>query len=417
MIWLRKVVVHLLSLVLFVALVGGVASLNLNRNFANPAPLERWLANSGIYSRVTTAALQQTEKASSSNGDSGTVSLSDPAVQQAAASAFSPELVQREVNAFLDGNYDWLSGKKAAPDFNIDLSSAKETFAKGVGQAAQAHLASLPACTPQQLAQLPIPVDPLTITCRPATLDPAAEGDRVAQEINSNSQFLANPVISANTLNQQTQSLQSQGSQPQTPSQPYYKKLSWAPKAYQVLVKLPWVLGVLALLCILGIVFIAPSRRRGFRRLGWVFLLSGLILVGLKFLADAAVSKFANLAVKNAMLDSLKQPLSDFLRQTEPQLVRDYLLAGIVFVVVAATVFVLLFRSREQAPEPKAIRQPVPVGPPATAAADDFLEEGPAPAGPQDNSSAVDRIAPRHRPTAPSLGKNPPRRKPPKLIQ
>lgn len=423
MIWLRKGFVHLLSIVLLLALVGGVAALNVNRDLANPARLESRLAASGIYDKIASAALQQAEKSSSNSSDSGTVSLNDPAVQQAAASVFSPDLIQQGVNTFLNGNYDWLSGKKAVPDFNIDLTSAKESFAKQVGQAAQTHLASLPACSPQQLAQLPIPVDPLTITCRPITLDPRAEGDRVAQEINGNNDFLGNPVITPSSLNQNS-AQGSVSSQPQ-PSQPYYQKLSWAPKAYQIGLKLPWILGALSLLCVLGIVFISPQRRRGIRRVGVVLLLAGLVLIAIKVLADAFVNKFAGIVTNNTAIAGLKQPLNDLLHQVEPQLVRGYLWSGIAFLVIAIVIFVVLFRSRQGVVKKPGSAQAVapPADTPAPAAADT-----------QPADSGTLRLAPRRQPTAPTLadqnsaaasspqalpplGKKPPRPKRPKLIQ
>lgn len=417
MIWLRKGVVFLLSVILLISLVVGVAAFNINRNLGSPSALEQRLAGSGIYSSVTNAALEQSEKSSSSSGDSGTVSLSDTAVQQAANSAFSQALVEREVNAFIEGNYHWLSGKKSAPDYNIDLTSAKESFAKQVGQAVQTHLSGLPACTPQQLNQLPIPVDPLQITCRPITLDPKAEGDRVAQEINDTNDFLGNPVITANTLNQPSQNSNS-GQENTPPGKPYYKQFSWAPTAYRVGLKLPWIFGALALLSGVGIIFLSLTRRRGVRRIGVVLLLVGLVLIGLKFAADSLVNRFAAVAIKSPTLATLKQPINDFLHKLEPQLVSGYLIVGILFVVLALAVFVWLFRTRNQAAKPK---KPVTTLPPAPVG-----ESRPEPA-----PLAESQPAPRHQPAPPppvagpsptpkppsSLGKNPPRRKPPKLVQ
>ena len=72
-----------------------------------------------------------------------------------------------------------------------------------------------------------------------------AEGDRVAQEINGNSDFLNNPVITAGSLNQDQFSQGGNNAAPQ--GQPYYKKLSWAPKLYQIGRQLPWIFGGLAL--------------------------------------------------------------------------------------------------------------------------------------------------------------------------
>jgi hypothetical protein len=420
MIWLRRGFVFLLSVVLFVSLVGGVASLNINHNLANPSHLESWLADSKIYDHVVSSALKQAEKTSPDSGNSGSVSLNDPIVRQAAETAFSPALVQQTVNTFINSNYDWLKGKTPTPDFKIDLTTAKQNFAKQVGQAAQAHLAALPICSAQQLAQLSIPVDVLSITCRPATLDPKAEAAQVAQEVNDNGDFLSSPVITATTLNQDTSS--NQDSNSDGPSQPYYKQASWAPKAYQVGEKLPWIFGLLALLSGAGIVFSSVSRRRGARRIGVVLALAGLVLIGVKVLADASVNKFASISVKGSLASDLKQPISDFMRKLEPQLVQNYLWFGIAFVVAAAVIFIVLFRSRNGTNKrpPGKPPQTGGTGPPtdtsnirlsrrrpSTPAADVTSLSPPSPVAPP-------RTAPK---PPPPIGKNPPRRKPPKLIQ
>ncbi|HEY5153057.1 MAG TPA: hypothetical protein VII55_03710 [Candidatus Saccharimonadales bacterium] len=415
MIWLRRGFVWLLSVVLFVSLIGGIAAVNFNHGLGNPSKLEGWLGSSKIYDQVTASALKQAEK-SSSVGSSGSVSLNDPLVKQAAESVFSPSLVQQSVNTVINNNYAWLAGKKPVPDFKVDLSSAKQSFAKQVGQAAQAHLVALPVCSALQLSQLSIPVDLLSVTCRPATLDPKAEGDRVAQEINTNGDFLNNPVITAATLNQDQFSQSSNNTSP-SQGQPYYQKLSWAPKLYQIGLKLPWIFGGLALLSVLGIVFIAVSRRRGVRRVGIVLVLAGLVLIGLKYLADASVSKLVNTATKSGLSVDLKEPVSNFIRQLEPQLVRNYLLFGVVFVVIGVVIFIMLVRSRGGGkPEPR-----------RTPSAGQTAQELPSDAAnlklaPRRSPPTSAPELPALRPNPPSskpepLGKNPPPPKPPRLIQ
>jgi hypothetical protein len=416
MIWLRRGFVWFLSIILLLSLVGSVATIDVNRAVGSPSKLESLLTGSKIYDSVTASALQQAETSASSNGGAGSVSLNDPLVQQAAESVFSPLLVQTSADTFINNNYDWLTGKKPVPDFKIDLSSAKQSFAQQVGQATQTHLAALPVCSATQLSQLSIPVDLLSVTCRPATLDPVAEGDQVAQEIDSNTDFLNNPVLTADSLNQ-NQFSQGNNSSP-SPGQPYYKQLSWAPKVYQTTVKLPWIFAGLILLSVLGIVFIAISRRRGIRRVGVVLTLAGLVLIGLKYSADASVNKLASVSTRKGLANDLKQPVSDFVRQLEPELVRDYLLFGVAFLVIALVIFIVLFRSRQGGDKPAKQRTK-------------FNDPGPG-KSPTDASNI--KLAPRRSPPAsapelpalrpnpptpkPSpLGKNPPRRKPPRLVQ
>jgi len=415
MIWLRKGFVHFLAFLLLVSLVGGVAAMGVNRTLA-PAKLETLLANSKIYDNVTASVLQQAEKSSSDGGNSGSVSLNDPLVRQAAESAFSPSLIQQSVNTFINDNYSWLSGKQPSPDFKIDLSSAKQDFAQQVGQAVQARLATLPVCSAQQLAQLSIPVDLMSVNCRPPTLDPKTEAAQVAQEVNDSSDFLSNPVITAASLNQNElgQASSSQG-------QPYYKKLSWAPKAYQVGLKLPWIFGGLALLSAMGIFFIAPARRRGGRRIGAVLLVAGLVLIGLKLVADASINKFASISVKGALGSDFKQPLSDFMRQLEPQLVRSYLPFGIIFVVAAIVIFIVLFRSRQGRNKPPTHGIRSEGGPEADNAPIGASNLRLAPhREPPASAPEIPGLGPNPAPPSkplPPIGKNPPRPRPPRLIQ
>ena len=406
MIWVRKGVVHLLSLVLFACLVGGVGAINFSLHLGNPHKLEQWLADSKIYDHVVGSALDQAQKSSNSDGSPGSVTLNDRAVQQAADTAFSPELLRTSANTFLDGNYAWLTGKTATPEFNINLVPAKQKFAELVAQAAETHLNSVPVCTSQQLAQLPIPADPLTISCRPATLDPKAERTRVTQEVNGNNDFLGNPTITASSLNQ---------------GRPYYQKLSYAPKIYQLGLKLPWILGSLAFLSILGIVYIAPGRRQGVRRVGVVLLEAGVVLIALKFAADALVSRLeTKLSHGNTLISQLKQPVSDLLNRLETQLTRNDLWFGIAFVVIALIIFGFLFKTRQSSGKPKASGN-------SPESRDTALETTRAdsdsrPLASRYSSGEVTKLEPiSGKPGSPSpptpLGKNPPKPKRPNLIQ
>jgi hypothetical protein len=405
MIWLRKGFVHLLSIVLLVCLVGGVAAISFDRGLSHPGKLESWLADSKIYDRLPTAALVQTQKSGADSG-AGSISLSDPAVRQAAQTAFSPDLLRHSANTFLDSNYAWLAGKTATPSFSIDLSSAKQDFAKLVGQAAAAHLAAVSACTPTQLVQLSIPVDSLSVSCRPATLTAQAEGTRITEAVGNSNDLLSDPVVTAGSLNQDLKNGQ---------GRPYYQKLSWAPRAYRITLKLPWILGGLALLSGLGIVFIAPSRRRGARRIGAVLLLAGIILVIEKLAADALVKKFANTTLHNTLASQLKQPISDFLHKSEPQLVQPYLWFGILFLIAGLLILAVIFKTRGSNAKPKTPGT-TPLDTPTDA---DDIRLAPRRRQPSGATDLKPMPPPKPTPASPppSIGKNPPRPKRSRLIQ
>jgi hypothetical protein len=342
--WARKGLFHLLSLILFVSLVGTAVSTASNVAFSHPTKIETWLNQSNFYGHFVSNAIDQAKKSAGSTENQGSVTLSDTAVQQAAQSAFSNQLLQQSVKTFLDSNYAWLEGKTAQPSFAIDLTQAKQSFANQVGQYVQAHIAGLPVCTPQQLVELGnvSNVDPLNITCRPAQLSAQAEAALVTQRVQNSGNFLSNPVITANNINPNGGSS----------SQPYYQKYTQLPKLYQLAVKLPWIYAAVALLSTLAIFFLAARRRLGLRRIGIVLIEAGVVLVLLKFLADAALTQLEKRAFSNANIGQLQQSLTSFLHQAEGQWVKIELWFGIGYLLLAAIILIVIISTRNRRAKP-----------------------------------------------------------------
>ncbi len=331
MIWLRNGVVYLLSLILFVTLLFGTFAASVNSNLAKPDKLETWLSQSGLYSGVISTAVSQAQK-STNNGGSNGVSLSDVAVQQAAKAAFPPALLQKDVNVVLENNYQWLQGKIPTPNFSIDLSGAKLSFAQEVGHYVTMRLAGLPICTAAQVAALSANSDPLTITCRPSNLNAQTEGAQVTQMIATGDGFLSNPVITATTINPNGKAN----------SQPYYTKLAKAPRVYQAATKSPFVFAGAALLCVLGIVFISSRKRKGLRRVAVVFSLVGLVLVASKFLADTALKEAEKKAFNTSSIGDIQHALMNFAKLVESHLVNLNLYVGVGFIVVAIVIIITM---------------------------------------------------------------------------
>ncbi|HLC91966.1 MAG TPA: hypothetical protein VJC09_02855, partial [Candidatus Saccharimonadales bacterium] len=119
---------------LFILLVAVVAALVMT--FHSPDKIEKSLSDSGVYSTFVDSALQEVQKAVKDNPDNSEVPIADPAIKAAAKQAFTPQLLQTSTESVLNGTYDWLAGKTAEPNFKIDLTNAKQTFANGVGAAA-----------------------------------------------------------------------------------------------------------------------------------------------------------------------------------------------------------------------------------------------------------------------------------------
>jgi hypothetical protein len=234
------------------------------RTAGSSAPIKKVLADSGIYSSVVSSALDQ---AKNSAGDSGGgISLSSPGVKTAAENAITPAYLRQNTEKVLDSVYAWLNGKTATPDFSIDVSSIKATFAAEAGKAAQAQAASLPKCTSAQPTNNSF--DPFSATCLPAGMTPAQAAATVKNDIASGQGFLKEPAITAD-------SVKSAG----TNQSVFNDQLKNAPQAYQKIKKTPIILGILSLVTILGMIFLSTSRRRGLRRAGTILLIVGVVVV------------------------------------------------------------------------------------------------------------------------------------------
>src|SRR6185312_16395026 len=183
MIRFRKGLAYLLSLLLLATLLGTAVSVSVNYTLSKPQKAEKYLAQSKLYDHFVAYATDQAKKTEGDNSDlTGSVSLSDAAVQSAAKAAFPPELIQESVNTFLESNYDWLQGKTGSPDFRIYLSSQKQDFAQRVGEYVKMYTAGLPQCTPQQELQ-EAGMDPLAATCRPSVITPDEAGAQVTERL------------------------------------------------------------------------------------------------------------------------------------------------------------------------------------------------------------------------------------------
>lgn len=338
---------------LLVCLLGTAFSTSSNMALSHPQKIETWLDQSNLYQHFVSNAIDQAKKSAGSSEDQGSVTLSDSAVQQAADSAFTTQIFQQSLNTFLNSNYAWLEGKTAQPNFTIDLTSAKQNFAAQIGQYVQEHISSLPVCTTQQLVEIgsAANIDPLNITCRPPTLDAQAEATLVTQKVENSGGFLSNPVITANNINPKGSS-----------SQPYYQKFSEAPKLYRLAVKLPWIYAAVALISALGVLFLAPRKRWGLRRVGITLAVAGAVLIISVLLSNTALHQAEKRIFNQSSVGQLQQSLTNFLSQLEHQLVKVDLWFGIGYLGLAAIIFILLASTRRRKHRPETPVKPIPPG-------------------------------------------------------
>jgi hypothetical protein len=342
MLMARKLVVFLLSLVLLVSLLGVAFSTGSNMALSHPDKLENWLNQSKLYDHFVATVANEIQKSASGNRQTTTAPPVNTTLEQAVRVAFTPQMVQQNVNTFLNSNYGWLEGKTSSPGFVIDLTAAKQNLAEQIGQYVETRFAGLPVCTDAQLAQAPAgqSIDYLATPCRPVTLTPQVAAAQVTQQLNAGGGLLGNSVVTASSISPKGND---------NTSQPYYQKFSAAPKLYRLGLKLPWIFGGLALLSTLGIVFIASRKRKGVRRLGAVLLVAGVILVAVKFVSDTAFSQLEKQFFNNSSVGQLQQSLTDFLHRIEAQLVKVDFWFGLAFLVLALVLIGTLWFTRQKA--------------------------------------------------------------------
>lgn len=339
MIRVRKGIVYLLSLLLLATLLGTAFSTSVKHTLSRPEKVEKMLSQSKLYDHFVDYTADQAKKSEGDTDRSGSVSLGDAAVQAAARSAFPPQLIQQSINTFIDSNYAWLQGKTTAPEFKIDLTTQKETFAQKVGRYVKNYTASLPVCTPaQEAAQTN--VDPLAATCRPAKLSPDKAGSQATERLSTTSTFLSDPVITANSVNPKGD----------RQSEPYYKKLSKLPHAYKVGTRLPYIFGALSVLLAIGVAFLSLTRRKGLKRLGIVLLIAGVLLIISKFIADSAMNHIESHIFNDTSVGPLQKSLTDFAHRVGSSIGRVDMWFGIAFIILALVVLAILLKTRTKAP-------------------------------------------------------------------
>jgi hypothetical protein len=401
MLWVRRFFVQIFSSLFILSLLLLALTVSITASLSKPAKLESWLSASHLYDHFIDTAASQSEKSVSKSGDNGGgVSLNDPGIKAAARQAFSSDLIEQSVNTFINSNYDWLEGNTAAPNFSIDLSGAKKTFAQQVGLYVQTKLLSLPKCTSAQLQQLSPNTDALKLPCLPPNVNPTVEGQTAEQKLAGSQDFLGTPVITAATI-----------SPANSQSKPYYIKLAKAPHAYQLAKKVPLALGALALICALLIFFVSPLRRKGVRRIGFVLLEAGVLLIASKFVADIVLTKVEAKAFNNSNIGELQTSLSSFMGRAESALLGVTLWFGIAYAFVGLVILISIFATRNRKPKSRHTPQ---------------ISSLEAPAESEDTADAstpfVTDVAPRPRPIAsgpPPVKPEGPtaQKKKPKLVQ
>ncbi len=300
-----------------------VVAVCLNQLFGNSGYLKRALQDSKVYETLTDDALRQYQYTDSPE-DSNELPMDREEIHQAAKEAFNPRLLQSSAETMIDGTYAWLEGKTAHPDFRVDLGGAKADFAQRIGSYARQRLASLPDCG---RGQLPDTTDPFQINCRPVGFSFEPEIRRLTEGLASSPDYLADPVITANTLTVKN------GEE----TIPVFERANNLPEAFRALRIMPSVFGLLATVAAGIIIGLGRPWISGVKQIARIFLAAGVItlislwLVG--FLADKLVGQAAGSSLQVA--DFSQQNVSAALINTTQQVISGVVLSiGVIYIFI-----------------------------------------------------------------------------------
>ena len=304
-----------------------------------PNRVKSWLRHSDVYTTIVDDIIRQSKTLNKSNA--GSSPLDDPGIQDAAKKSFTPSFLQSSAEQIIDGTAPWLKGNAPRPAFQVDLTGVKGTFADNVGAYATTRYAALLACA---LGQAPANADVLSITCRPAGFDPAPEIQKAVNDLKNSKDFLGTTTITPDTLSKDNNG----------DSRPIEERLKIVPKVYRAIQIAPLVLGGLALLDGLIVVFASSTKRKGLRRIVGSLWSTGIALgvevalgaYGLKKAQDKlAGDATINPSLQRTLNSLLRAASNDFLRVT---MICTAVIVGAAFLI---TVYLLATRSKKPAAE------------------------------------------------------------------
>jgi uncharacterized protein YjeT (DUF2065 family) len=319
----KKLALGLLSPLFIFLLFATAFDIGFVRTATHPTTVKRLISESGVYDSLVPSALAQNKTITTSLGN---ISTADPAVQKAATQAISSQYVRQRTEAAIDNVYQWLDGGISQPNFKIDLSGAKGSFADSVAGSVQQRLAGLPACSAVQnlaIAQSG-QFDAVNATCLPSGVTAQAAAEQVKASLNNSQDFLKDANVSAADIKSSDSS-----------QSVFNDQLKNLPKLYRQAKRTPLILSILTILTGAGIVFLSRTWQRGLRHIGINLAVIGVIMMIFSYGLNRAVSTkvVPKIKVDNAVLQQdVRKLVSDLSQQID----KNYWFFGGFYTVLGA---------------------------------------------------------------------------------
>lgn len=302
-----------------------------------PNNIKAWLSGSGLYTAIPDNLIKEMQKQQPEGSTS--FAATNPIVVQAAKETITPSFIQTSTETVIDGSFNWVDGKTQQPNFNIDVASAKQTFADKIVAALKQRYESLPSCG----RSLPATADPFAIECRPIiNFDIDAQLARLKAEIVSDEGFLGTQNLNANTLTTQADGA----------TKPIFEQYKQVPEQYQTLKRLPLIAGISALVLGLVIVFVSSDRLRGLRKVGVALIISGGFAAVSLWLINFGVTQAKTQATKDSGANAYQESILKIADAAQHDFASRgvWIIAAYLIIGIGLVVGVVVYKRKTAAP-------------------------------------------------------------------
>ncbi len=247
-----------------------------------PNYIKKWAEKSGAFSSladitIKRAAASQTDK----GAGAGQIPYSNELVQKAAKDVLSEQFYASSTDTFIEGSFAWLRRQSPNPTFDIDLTEAKTGFINRLGELAGERYQSLPLCANN--AQ-PKSLDLLTIDCKITDYDTELAITEQKNSLLADQTLFDKSAITSDSVGQLN-------------GKNFFERHDEIPYIYVAIQKTPLVFGALAILSGLAVIFLAESKKKGLRKLGWRTIVAGILGIVVTTLSYFAIAAAKDLAL------------------------------------------------------------------------------------------------------------------------
>ncbi len=324
----KKIVRGLSAYAFRVSLFGFALILGFVLTFGSSDSLKTAVSESGLYESPLTNLMNLGEITDQENKpEQAEISIDDPIVQNAIATAFPGTKKQMIVEEIIDGSYVWLNGRSEYPAFSIDISEEKSLIIQTLADDTYSRIETLPNCTIAQLQELNKEFDPFTIPCRPP-INLEGEKQKLIDEYSTNEAILSDTTFDGEELFKEGERHDSTNN------------AKYIPVVFGAVMRSPYFFAGVAIVSIIGVLLLADTRTKGIHKLGKLFIETAvsLIIVGVGLYLILSGAK-ANLgSVGTPELQAAIGKIFDSLRA---EILLPSLLCLIAYIVIGALLLII----------------------------------------------------------------------------